>query len=246
MPYSDEESTTTDTTTTSSSSGPRPPILAVDLDETIIQSDTQEVIPGAVDALRKLKELGWDIIIWTCRGDTDTNVPEILERHGVPYDAINDNLPYVNGHSRKIVFDAVVDNKNVDFHDGWESVVRELEKRREGWQDKEITKATIHQLDPLTNEVTIVQEWGLDDDGRAILLSGDPDFLELDIDPDDGVNFLKEAERSVNNTYVWAEVARGRRFLFDPKERAATNFDSSDPKLSAIFEGTTALPRKAT
>ena len=236
MPY-EEETTTTDTTTTSSSEG-RDPVLAVDLDETIIQSDTEELIPGARDALLALRKLGWKIIIWTARGDVDTHVPEILERHDIPYDAINDNLPGVSNKSRKIHFDAVVDNKNVDFNDGWEAIVEELEHRRKGWQDKGITKATIFHVDPMSGEAEAIQEWGLKD-GCAVLLKGDASVVEFDIDasPEDGEEFLKELERSVNNTYLFAEVARGKQFMFAPKTPAKTNFGSDRTLYSRIFEG---------
>ena len=137
-----EESTTStsSTSTSESTEGERAPILAVDLDETIIQSDTEELVPGARDALLALRKLGWKIIIWTCRGDIETHVPEILKRHSIPFDAINENLPGLKDKSRKITFDAIVDNKNVDLEDGWEKVVEELETRRKGWRDRGITK----------------------------------------------------------------------------------------------------------
>jgi hypothetical protein len=236
-----DEETTTDstTTTTSTSSDGRPPVLAVDLDETIIQSDTEEEIPGARDALLALRKLGWKIIIWTARGDVDTHVPEILERHGIPFDAINENLPGMSNNSRKVHFDAVVDNKNVDFHDGWEAVVEELEHRRKGWKDKSVTKATIFHVDPVSGETEALQEWGLDKDGCAVLLKGDASVVEFDMDasPEDGEEFLKELERSVNNTYLFAEVARGKEFLFAPRERVRTNFGSDKNHYSRIFEG---------
>jgi hypothetical protein len=141
-----DDTTTDSSSTTSDSSDPREPILAIDLDETIIQPDTEELIPGAKDAILLLKMLGWKIIIWTARGDGDSFVPKVLGRHGIPYDAINENLPGIKDKSRKIVFDAIVDNKNVDFNSGWEEIVRELEKRRLGWRDKGMTK----MLDPIS------------------------------------------------------------------------------------------------
>lgn len=143
---SDDTTTDSSSSTTSDSSDPREPILAVDLDETIIQPDTEELIPGAKDALLALRKLGWKIVIWTARGDSDTFVPKVLGRHGIPYDAVNSNLPGIKDKSRKIVFDAMVDNKNVDFGMGWEKIVRELEKRRLGWRDKGMTK----MLDPVS------------------------------------------------------------------------------------------------
>lgn len=238
MPY-EEETTTTDTTTTSSSEE-RAPVLAVDLDETIIQSDTEELVPGARDALLALRKLGWKIIIWTARGDVDTHVPEILERHDIPYDVINANLPGINDKSRKIHFDAIVDNKNVDLNDGWEAAVEELEHRRKGWRDKGVTKASVVYVDPETGEHLLLQEWGLDKDGCAVLLQGDEDVVEMDFNasPEDGEEFLKEIGRSVNNTYLFAEVARGEEFLFRPKKRwKGTSFDSTDNHYSRIFEG---------
>ena len=202
------EDSTTESTTTTSTSEPRAPILAVDMDETIIQSDTEELVPGARDALLALRELGWKIIIWTCRGDADKHTKEILDRLGIPYDAVNDNLPGVHGHSRKIMFDAVVDNKNVDLSDGWEKVVRELEKRRRGWQDLGITKATVFRIDPDTGTAQEVQRWALKN-GRAILVKGDPaELCEFDLlaRPENGVEFLKSLQECVNGTYSHVET----------------------------------------
>jgi hypothetical protein len=235
MPY-EEETTTTDTTT--SSSDDRAPVLAVDLDETIIQSDTEELIPGARDALLALRKLGWKIIIWTARGDTDTHVPEILDRHDIPYDAINENLPGIGDKSRKIHFDAIVDNKNVDLNDGWEAAVEELEHRRKGWKDKGITKATVYRVDPVSGETEVVQEWGLKG-GCAVLLKGDESVVdyEMDASPEEGEEFLKEIGRSVNSTYLFADVARGQQFLFGPKKKLKTPFDSENPAYARIFEG---------
>ena len=202
MPHEEE-------TTTTSSSDARPPILAVDMDETLIQSDTEELMPGARDALLALRDLGWKIVIWTCRTDIDKHVPEILDRHGIPYDAINENLPGVHSESRKIVFDAVVDNKNVDFKRGWDSVVKELEKRRKGWRKKGLTKATVYSIDPRTGDRTVVQEWELDKTGIATLRKGDAHALEefdLDVLPDKGVLFLKNLQESIQHTYLFVEV----------------------------------------
>ena len=233
---SHEEETTTTTTTSSSSSDDRPPILAVDMDETIIQSDTEELIPGVEAALKKLHDDGWKIIIWTCRGDAEEFVPRVLGRYGIPYDAINSNLPGIKDKSRKIIFDAIVDNKNVDFGDGWEAVVEELEIRRKGWQSQGITKATIYSIDPRTGSEEIVQEWSLDSAGHAVLSEGDLESLELELDtcPEDGEEFLKAISRSVNNTYLFSSVARGEAFLFAPKKPAKTAF--GDNLYSEIFE----------
>lgn len=192
-----------DTTTSSSSSEPRPPILAVDLDETIIQSDTEELVPGAKEALQYLKDNGWLIVIWTCRGDIDTHVPQILKRHGIPYDAINTNVLGIKDKSRKISFDAIVDNKNVDFGDGWESIVRELEKRRAGWQRKDITKAFVYRLNPTDSTESIIQEWALNSAGEAVLTKGEFEEFEYEESPCNGKAFLKSLENAVGGVYTW-------------------------------------------
>ena len=198
LAFSDESDTT------DSSSEARPPILAVDMDETIIQSDTEELIPGARDALLALRELGWKIIVWTCRGDISGHTREILERHDIPYDAINENLKGLKHESRKIIFDAVVDNKNVDFGNGWESIVRELETRREGWRSKGITKAIITKINPETKQSEIVHIWKLQKNGGVILEKGSIDDLEIDVDvsPKDGLLFLKALEESYNTSFL--------------------------------------------
>ena len=98
----DEETTTTEETTSTET---RPPILAVDLDGTIIDEDTEELIPGALDALRKLQKIGWKIVIWTARGDAPDYVPKLVKRLGIPCDDINENIKGLADKSRKIYFD---------------------------------------------------------------------------------------------------------------------------------------------
>lgn len=185
----------------------RPPILAVDLDGTIIDEKTEELIPGAKDALVKLHENGWKIVIWTARGDAETYVPKVLSRHGIPYDAVNSNLPGIEDKSRKIYFDAIVDNKNVDFGQDWESVVGDLEHRRDGWKNVGVTKANIYQVDPVDGKTAVVQKWELDGKGRAVLVAKDGSEVVKDRVVEDGRGFLRSLVEENYGTYRWAELA---------------------------------------
>jgi hypothetical protein len=176
----------------------------------VIDPETEELIPGAKDALRALHKLGWKIVIWTARGDAEEFVHHIMNRHGLPYDAVNENADGGEGKSRKIYFDAVVDNKNIDLSDGWEEAVRELEHRRKGWKHQKITKVRVMRLDPLTGEASVEQLWGLDEKGRAVLVSGgellEKGIFEIAAPVENGKDFLAEMLKTVNDTFFWAEA----------------------------------------
>lgn len=105
-------------------SSPRPKVLAMDFDGTIVHynnaAEIGELIPGVVDELRNIKKAGWVIVIWTSRPDVDS-VRKILDKMGVPYDLINEN-PYIPEdapkeivNSRKIFADVYVDDRALSF-----------------------------------------------------------------------------------------------------------------------------------
>jgi hypothetical protein len=110
------------------------PMIAIDLDGTILDEidvDTSEgefgaPIPGAIEALGALKDLGWKIIIWTARlsfaPDEDTRdewIEEIAEYLG------SQNIPFDDIAIEKPPADVFIDNKQVVQFDGdWDEVVR--------------------------------------------------------------------------------------------------------------------------
>jgi nitrogen fixation protein len=187
--------------------------VAVDLDETIINSRNETLIPGALDALLSLKKDGWKIVIWTARADSQTHVPEILKRLGIPYDTINEDVDGVTDRSRKIFFDAVVDDKNVNLKDGWDSVLEDLAKRREGLRNDGVTKSaekvSIIRMSPVTGDTHTQCVFGLDKSGKAVLLEGGLGSIEKEmignISPDSGAEFLKAIMENVNTSFFWAE-----------------------------------------
>ena len=98
-----------------------PPILAVDFDGTLVENafpgigEPDHVIAGAV---RAYQEMGWKIILWTCRTDEmlQDAVDFCKEQLGIEFDAVNDNLPevqqYFGCNTRKVFANLYWDDRN--------------------------------------------------------------------------------------------------------------------------------------
>jgi hydroxymethylpyrimidine pyrophosphatase-like HAD family hydrolase len=102
-------------------------VIAVDFDKTIAESNYPHcgtVIPKAGEVLRKYHSAGGQIIIWTCRtsGDLDNAVRFLIDNN-VPFDAVNEHLPWqieefhklfphVNPDGRKLSADLYIDDKD--------------------------------------------------------------------------------------------------------------------------------------
>jgi hypothetical protein len=96
----------------------------IDFDGTIACDAYPEIgdlIPGAKETMEKIKELGGEIAIWTCRThDAADNAKAFLEKHNIPYDKFNkpfdENVNIYGGdHSRKIFADCYIDDRSVQF-----------------------------------------------------------------------------------------------------------------------------------
>lgn len=110
--------------------------IVIDLDGTICQlkgaGDTYETlapVPGAVEALKQLKQEGHQIVIYTARnmrtqqGNVDDVIAQVgqitldwLKRHDVPYDEVVFGKPYG---------DVYIDDLAIRFHD-WQEVMTQL------------------------------------------------------------------------------------------------------------------------
>lgn len=107
-------------------------VIAIDFDGTIVESDFPRIgaeIFGAGATIRRLKEKGHHITIWTCRcGDALTDAINWLLANKIPFDAVNINTPsrirLYNSDSRKISADIYVDDRIVGGFPGWEKVER--------------------------------------------------------------------------------------------------------------------------
>ena len=75
-------------------------IIAVDFDGTIAEHKFPDIgnpVPGAFHWLKKFREAGAGIILWTMRSDgqkhgpTLTQAVEFCRKHGIEFDGINEN-----------------------------------------------------------------------------------------------------------------------------------------------------------
>lgn len=124
------------------------PIIAVDLDETILYSRNsypyiKEVNIEAIVALVKYKNAGGKIILWTLRTDEHLNLAlEALSDAGLKWDAINTNLQesiddweskYPNmSYSPKICCDLFIDDRAYPANIigiNWKALEKEILKK---------------------------------------------------------------------------------------------------------------------
>jgi hypothetical protein len=116
---------------------PSQPTLVVDLDGTIAgdeheELDKNEPLPGCLEALTKLKDAGYKIVVFTCRMTPGARPPyvmalqrvaieEWLAKHKIPYDELYDGL---KGKPRAVAY---LDNKSIRVTpDNWGDVASQI------------------------------------------------------------------------------------------------------------------------
>jgi hypothetical protein len=95
--------------------------IAIDFDDTIATDGYPEIGELKLFAdvvIRKIKEHGGQIAIWTCReGEDEIKVKKFLEEHNIPWDVFNEPFPDIveqfNGSGRKIFADVYIDDKGI-------------------------------------------------------------------------------------------------------------------------------------
>lgn len=96
----------------------RPRVLALDVDGTLLEytgsSDFGDPVPGMVRELKKLRDLGWKIALWTVR-NPDDSLRNHLASFDVPYDFLNENPFGPPNQSRKMYADVYLDDKAMRF-----------------------------------------------------------------------------------------------------------------------------------
>lgn len=94
-------------------------VLALDVDGTLLEytgsSAFGNPVPGMVRELELLRQMGWKISLWTVRNPSN-DLRVHLEKHGVPYDFINQNPHGPADQSRKIYADVYLDDKALSFN----------------------------------------------------------------------------------------------------------------------------------
>jgi hypothetical protein len=107
-------------------------IIAVDFDGTLHTGEWPtigEPMPWAIDSMRRLKEDGHYLIIWSCRENREqTAMVNWLLDHGIPFDRINDhhpaNIAKYGGDARKVFADLYIDDKQLGGLPDWEEIYR--------------------------------------------------------------------------------------------------------------------------
>jgi hypothetical protein len=95
-------------------------IYAVDFDGTLCVNEFPEI--GAprhavIDFIKCRRRAGDKVILWTCRSGRDLDCAvRWCNRHGLEFDAVNDNLEEniacYNNNSRKVNADYYIDDRN--------------------------------------------------------------------------------------------------------------------------------------
>ncbi len=100
--------------------------IAVDFDGTIVEHKYPEIgkeIIFSIETLRKLQELGCQIILWTYRsGNELEEAVEFCRTKGLEFYAVNKNYPeevFDETISRKINADVFIDDKNLGGIPDW-------------------------------------------------------------------------------------------------------------------------------
>lgn len=95
---------------------------AIDFDDTIAYSNfprIKKLVPHADRVIRRIKDSGGQISIWTCRtGEHLEQARHFLESNNIPYDYLNEEFAEIaeifGGSGRKIFADVYIDDKGVD------------------------------------------------------------------------------------------------------------------------------------
>lgn len=107
-------------------------IIAVDFDGTLHSGNWPgigEPVKDAVEVMRKLKEDGHYLIIWTCReGERQTEAVNWLLENNIPFDRINDHHTETRktyGYAaRKVYAHLYVDDKQVGGLPDWKDIYK--------------------------------------------------------------------------------------------------------------------------
>jgi hypothetical protein len=105
-------------------------IIAVDFDGTLHTGEWPaigEPAPHAIEVMRKLKEDGHCLIIWSCRqGDEFSDMVGWLLEKEIPFERINnshpDNSKEFGYESRKVYADVYIDDKNIGGIPSWNEI----------------------------------------------------------------------------------------------------------------------------
>jgi soluble P-type ATPase len=106
--------------------------IAIDVDGTLLEYDGWKglgkfgkPLKGAKAAIQELKSLGYEIVIFTTRGDDIGELEKHLRFWNIPFDRINCNNPEMpaNLSHQKIMADVYIDDRAIAFGGNWNGIV---------------------------------------------------------------------------------------------------------------------------
>ncbi len=111
-------------------------VIAVDFDGTMAEEAYPLIgpeIPGSVEGVKRIQELGFEAIIWTCRaGEPLEKAKKWLEERGLSITYFNENSQPMIDHwgtdPRKIAAELYIDDRIVGGFPGWQKVIEEVER----------------------------------------------------------------------------------------------------------------------
>lgn len=127
-------------------------IVAIDFDGCITNGEygtKLELQKGAKESIIQMYNLGIDLILWTCRGETNGSLyeaKEFLHKQGLftLFSKFNDGSDFTSwGNNRKVLADVYIDDKMVGGWCGWDLALK--------WVKQEFKKIT--QLPTITRRI---------------------------------------------------------------------------------------------
>ncbi len=111
-------------------------ILAIDFDGTVCEHIYPRVgdpLPNAFEVLKRFREKGDRLILWTCREGMFLNEAiDFCKSHGIEFEEHNNNVREQDyAKSRKIYADLYIDDRMVGGFPGWIAVEKEVDKLRD-------------------------------------------------------------------------------------------------------------------
>jgi len=120
------------------------PIIAIDFDGTIVQHDFPrigELMPDAKRVINKWADMGWHILVWTCRNNYEPDHPDwdqapigavakFCDEQGLKITGINQQQANLGFYleARKIFANVYIDDRNLGGFPGWNATEAMVEK----------------------------------------------------------------------------------------------------------------------
>ena len=127
--------------------------IAVDFDGTVSEDGFPGVgppVPGAVETLKELHEMGHKIILWTVRsGSYLSDAVLFMHTFGVPLLGVNENPDWTDGESPKVYAQIYIDDKALG------SPLVHPADGRKAYVDWDVVRETLG-LPPLDRDVVLV------------------------------------------------------------------------------------------